>query len=197
MDSDVQTINYKKGKPLTQRLFRTKNFYKEDRNLDHYLDQTRLLNNGEKRTLKKLLKLRQRENGNLEAGLQNAEMLHKQWLSLFVSEDSYVQAHGSLGTELSTTYNLKRSLVSFTTDPIVAARFAQPDGVTYVGQLSDSFIPQTLSGGREGEFLGGFGVSGSTPLAQEPGSFGNGFGFLGMAHSLSTPLGKNNNISDL
>src|SRR3982750_4472124 len=51
-------------RPLTARLARSKNFHKDDRMLDDYLDRTKLLNNGEKGTIRKLLKLRTREDGN-------------------------------------------------------------------------------------------------------------------------------------
>src|SRR3954462_12185942 len=56
--------NQKPPKPLTARLRLSKNFHKEDRMLDDYLDRTKLLNNGEKRTIRKILKLRGREDAN-------------------------------------------------------------------------------------------------------------------------------------
>jgi hypothetical protein len=60
-----QPSNKKRKLLLTQRLPRSKNFWKEDRMLDDYIDRTTLLRANEKRTLKKLLKLRKREDGNV------------------------------------------------------------------------------------------------------------------------------------
>jgi len=65
ISDDVQERPAEKApKSLTARLRLSKNFHKEDRSLDDYLDRTKLLNNGEKRTIRKMLKLRKREDDN-------------------------------------------------------------------------------------------------------------------------------------
>jgi hypothetical protein len=54
----------KKAKVVTARLAKTKNFWKVDRELDDYIDRTKLIKCGPKRLLKKLLTLRRREDSN-------------------------------------------------------------------------------------------------------------------------------------
>lgn len=54
----------KQPKPLTARLRKSKNFWKEDRMLDDFIDRTKLIKIGPKTLLRKLLKLRSREDSN-------------------------------------------------------------------------------------------------------------------------------------
>src|SRR5688572_14194396 len=60
----VTVRKYRKAKPLTSRLRKSKNFWKEDRSLDDYIDRNEQLKAGEKLLLKKLLKLRTNEDSN-------------------------------------------------------------------------------------------------------------------------------------
>jgi hypothetical protein len=52
-------------KPVTSRLRKSKNFWKEDRCLDDYIDRNKSLKSGEKLLLKKLIKLRTNEDSNV------------------------------------------------------------------------------------------------------------------------------------
>ena len=50
--------------PLTARLSASLNFWKEDRNLDDYIDRSKLIQHGPEMLLRKMLKLRATESSN-------------------------------------------------------------------------------------------------------------------------------------
>jgi hypothetical protein len=69
------------------------------------------------------------------------------------SEGDYVEAHGAFGHDISDVSG-ERSMVSVTTDPDVAQRFAGKDGVILRAEVPrDSLLPQTLPGANESEHL--------------------------------------------
>ena len=101
------------------------------------------------------------EGGSLESAYAFAESTHARWLEIWGSEGTFVEAHGAFGTELSQAFRLDRTLVSVTTDPSVAARFAADTGTVFSAVVQRSaLIRQTLLGSGESEFLLRFGSGG-------------------------------------
>jgi hypothetical protein len=81
-----------------------------------------------------------------------SEAAHGGQLKTWGSLNDYVQAHGAFGTEISQFG--PRSMISWTTDPAVAARFAGSHGTVLSATVPRSMlIPQTLAGSTESEYL--------------------------------------------
>jgi RHS repeat-associated protein len=81
-----------------------------------------------------------------------SEAAHANQLRVWGSLADYTQAHGAFGTEISTFG--PRSMISFTTNPGVAARFAGSTGTVLSATVPRSMlIPQTLAGATESEVL--------------------------------------------
>lgn|GEM_PF-5499712 len=94
------------------------------------------------------------ETGSLEEAYKATEPIHNDWLKIWGDENTYVQAHGEFGIELPKDFGLDRTMMSVTTDPSVAQRFAGEYGKVYEAQIpSSQLIPQTLEGAGESEYL--------------------------------------------
>ena len=92
--------------------------------------------------------------GDIEQAYATSQKTHEEWIRIWGDEDTYVQAHGEFGTELSKEFNMDRSMVSVSKERGVAERFAGEHGTVYELQVPASqLIPQTLPGAGEGEFL--------------------------------------------
>jgi hypothetical protein len=92
------------------------------------------------------------ETGSIDEALAASRRSHAAGIEAWGSEGLYAQAHGEFGTELSEIG--ERSMISFTTDPNVAKRFAGPNGTVWTTQVSpDDVIVQTLPGAGESEVL--------------------------------------------
>ncbi len=101
------------------------------------------------------------ETGNLELAYMQSGAIHNSWLDIWGSEMNYVQAHGAFGTEMSEAFELRRTLMSVTTDPDVARRFAGTNGRVFEAYIPRSqLIEQTLGGAGESEYLIRFGSGG-------------------------------------
>lgn len=85
----------------------------------------------------------------LAAARSASQTAHGNQLAAWGSLDNYVQAHGAFGQEISVFG--PRSMVSFTTDPAVAARFGSTIFEFQVPR--SSLVPQTLKGAGEAEML--------------------------------------------
>lgn len=106
------------------------------------------------------------ETGDLQAAYNTAENVHGQAIELWGDENTYAQAHGEFGTELSRELGLDRTFVSVTTDPSVAGYFAGENGVVYSGLVPrSSLVPQTLPGAGENEFLLRYGTNSLAPAS--------------------------------
>ncbi|MFC5663113.1 RHS repeat-associated core domain-containing protein [Kitasatospora misakiensis] len=87
--------------------------------------------------------------GSMEAAMKASEHAHSNALSAWGSADTYAQAHGAFGTEISQIG--PRSMMSFTTDIKVARSFG---GTVYSATVPRSqVIMQTLPGAGEAEVL--------------------------------------------
>lgn len=65
-----------------------------------------------------------------------------------------MQAHGAFGTEFQREIGIPRSMISFTTDPEIAVRFAGRNGAVFSARVPVSAVfPQTLPGASEAEVL--------------------------------------------
>lgn len=101
------------------------------------------------------------EGGSLAEAYASASRTHAEWVSIWGSEGTFVEAHGAFGTELSQSFHLPRTLLSVTTDPAVAARFAGPLGRVFSATVPRSaLLTQTLQGAGESEMLLRFGAGG-------------------------------------
>lgn len=101
------------------------------------------------------------ETGNLEMAYMQSGAIHDSWLDIWGNEMDYVQAHGAFGTEMSEAFDLRRTLMSVTTDPDVARRFAGTNGRVFEAYIPRSqLIEQTLGGAGESEYLIRFGSGG-------------------------------------
>ena len=78
------------------------------------------------------------ETGNLSTAYQQTGAVHNSWLKVWGNEVDYVQAHGAFGTELSQAFSLDRTLMSVTTDPNVARRFAGNKG-----RVFEAYVPKS------------------------------------------------------
>jgi hypothetical protein len=95
-----------------------------------------------------------KEGGTLGDAYSTAGATHGGWLRIFSDEAAYAEAHGAMGTELSSTYGMGRTLISVTTAPAVAARFAGSNGVVLRAIVARSaLLQQTLAGASEGEYF--------------------------------------------
>ena len=94
------------------------------------------------------------ETGSEAAAYQTSGIVHQNWVNKLGSERAYVEAHGALGQELPRIYGMPRTLVSVTTDPAVASRFATVGGRVFVGRVPRSqLLQQSLPGAAESEYL--------------------------------------------
>lgn len=94
------------------------------------------------------------ETGDIDQAYATSQKTHEEWVEIWGDEDTYVQAHGEFGTELSREFGMERSMVSVTTDRSTAEKFAGEFGTVYELQVPESqLIPQTLKGAGESEFL--------------------------------------------
>ncbi|HSP77746.1 MAG TPA: hypothetical protein VLQ93_04420, partial [Myxococcaceae bacterium] len=94
------------------------------------------------------------DTGSETAAYQSSERLHGEWVFLWGGERHYAEAHGAFGQELPQAFGMDRTLISVTTDPTVARRFAGVGGKIFVGRIPRAqLIPQTLSGSTESEYL--------------------------------------------
>lgn len=64
------------------------------------------------------------ETGDIEQAYSVSQQNHDEWIQIWGDEDTYVQAHGEFGTELSQAFDRDRTMVSVTNDRSVAERFA-------------------------------------------------------------------------
>ncbi len=91
--------------------------------------------------------------GDVDAAHSYSQSQHEHGVNTWGSQRDYVEAHGAFGHEISEVSG-DRSMVSVTTDPDVASRFAGKDGVVLRAEVPrDSLLPQTLSGSTESEYL--------------------------------------------
>jgi hypothetical protein len=91
--------------------------------------------------------------GDIDAAHSYSQSQHDHGVNSWGSERDYVEAHGAFGHEISEVSG-DRSMVSVTTDPDVASRFAGKDGVVLRSEVPrDSLLPQTLEGSTESEYL--------------------------------------------
>ena len=94
-----------------------------------------------------------RSGGDVDVAQGYSDAAHRGGVEAWGSEGDYVEAHGAFGHEVRDVSG-DRSMVSVTTDPDVAQRFAGKDGVVLRGEVPrDSLLPQTLSGSNESEYL--------------------------------------------
>lgn len=94
------------------------------------------------------------ETGDIDLAYTTSQNTHQEWIDIWGDQDTYVQAHGEFGTELSQTFNKDRTMVSVTTDPNVAKYFAGDNGIVYQIQVPASdLVPQTIKGAGESEYL--------------------------------------------
>ena len=88
----------------------------------------------------------------LQAAQAAAEVAHANQLEEWGSLNNYIQAHGEWGSEINMFG--PRSMISFTTDPDIAANYAGKDGVIFSTTVPlSSVIVQTLPGAGEAEVL--------------------------------------------
>lgn len=68
--------------------------------------------------------------------------------------NDYVQTHAAFGLEMPKAFELKRTLISVTTDPEVARYYAGQSGRVYEAFISKAdLLKQTLYGAGESEYL--------------------------------------------
>ena len=104
--------------------------------------------------------------GSLDDAYASSAATHQNWVDIWGGENNYAQAHGAFGTELSPSFGLDRTWVSVTTDPDIAASFAN-GGTVYSGQVPlSSLVPQTLDGAGESEYLLRNGTNLLNPISQ-------------------------------
>lgn len=101
------------------------------------------------------------ERNNLEMAYMQSQAIHDSWLEIWGNELDYVQAHGAFGTEMTEAFELRRTLMSVTTDPDVAHRFAGTNGRVFEAYIPRSqLIEQILDSAGESEYLIRFGSGG-------------------------------------
>ena len=160
MDKTTDTLNatakIKQGLTVTSKaddlipVYRGTNGYMENR---IYEETGHLMSDATRRAYM--------ETGSLDKAYKATEPIHKDWLKIWGDENTYVQAHGEFGTELPQAFGLDRTMMSVTTDPSVAKRFAGKDGIVYKSLVPKSqLIPQTIEGAGESEYLIKYGFGG-------------------------------------
>ena len=94
------------------------------------------------------------ETGDIAQAYAKSQADHEQWISIWGDEDTYIQAHGEFGGELSREFGIERSMISVTTDKNVAQYFAGDGGTVIEMQVSASNLhQQTIVGAGESEYL--------------------------------------------
>lgn len=94
------------------------------------------------------------ETGDIDQAYATSQKTHEEWIEIWGDEDTYVQAHGEFGTELSREFGMDRSMVSVTTDRTIAEDFAGEFGTVFELKIPESqLIPQSLKEAGESEFL--------------------------------------------
>ncbi len=97
------------------------------------------------------------ETGSIKLGIGISQEAHRSWVSLWWNDmSSYVQAHGQWGTEMAEAFNMRRTMISVTTDPKVLPNFGKTIFSGYVRR--SNLVKQILSGSTESEYLIKFGT---------------------------------------
>jgi hypothetical protein len=92
--------------------------------------------------------------GPLAEGLARSEVAFQQGVERAGGLDELIRLQGKLGTELEKKLGVERSLISVTTDPAVARRFAGSGGVVFGARVPRSeLIKQTLETSTESELF--------------------------------------------
>ncbi len=95
-----------------------------------------------------------RETGDINKAYLHSQKTHEEWIKIWGDENTYVQAHGEFGTELSQSFGMDRSMISVSTDINTAINFAGKNGVVYEIQIPKAYlIPQTIKDAGESEYL--------------------------------------------
>ena len=88
----------------------------------------------------------------IQAGRSASEFAHAQQLKAWGSLSDYVEAHAAFGQEIKVFG--QRSMISFTTDPNIAAIYAEKTGEVFSVVVNvEDMLFQTLSGAGESEVL--------------------------------------------
>ena len=94
------------------------------------------------------------ETRDIDQAYAVSQRNHDEWIKIWGDENTYIQAHGEFGSELSREFSRDRTMVSVTTDRTVAEQFAGSGGVVFELQVPRSQLrPQTIEGAGESEYL--------------------------------------------
>lgn len=106
-------------------------------------------------------RLCQENGGKLDMAYEQSVPIHDNWLDIWWgSENYFAQAHAEFGTEMPSAFDLRRTLMSVTTDIREAERFANGGYIFEVDIPRSQLIEQTLSDAGESEYLIRFGAGG-------------------------------------